>query len=199
MSLLYFYPNRPTLIPPDPNNPLQPKPDYLNSLERSGKYVGEQKWNGDNVQIYTDDLSFWNRTGGRLKYKPPATMIEELKAFPKGCILNAELMHNHTITVKNLLIVHCLMAHKGKPLLGYTWGQAREILEGWKYGEHVKLSPIWKTGFWDLFQKADGKIIEGIVLKDPTGLLRFSTTPLPNDGSVSWMLKVRKTSKKYAY
>ena len=48
MKLLYWYPNRPLLIPPDPLDPLNPKPDYLNSLEASGKYVAEQKWNGDN-------------------------------------------------------------------------------------------------------------------------------------------------------
>ena len=53
MYPLYYYPNRPTLIPPDPLNPMNPASDYLNSLELSGKYVSEVKANGDNTLIYT--------------------------------------------------------------------------------------------------------------------------------------------------
>jgi hypothetical protein len=88
------------------------------------------------------------------------------------------------------------MAHEGKPLIGSTWGDSRKILETFTYGSHVVLSNIWKKGFWDLWNKADGSIIEGIILKDPKGVLKFSTSPV-ND--VSWMLKIRKPSKKYSY
>jgi hypothetical protein len=196
MSLLYYYPNRPILIPPDPENPLNPKPDYINSLEKSGQYVAEQKWNGDNCLIYTDDLSFWNREGGRLKYQPTPEVIEELGAFPKGCILNSELVHNHTITIKNFILVHCLMAYEGQPIIGSTWGESRKILETFTYGKHVVLSNLWKKGFWKLWSSSDGTIIEGIILKDPKGVLKFSTSPLKD---VSWMMKIRKPSKKYPY
>ena len=199
MSLLYYFPNRPVLIPPDPVDPLHPEPNYINSLQASGKFVGEQKFNGDNVQIYTDDFSIWNRKKERHNYRLPEATKKELKQFPKGCLLNAELMNNHTKTVKDLLILHCVMAWKGKPLLGKTWGDSRDILEGlaWlpqselgqtNYGCHLLLSRTWTTGFWDLFKKADGKIIEGIVLKNPAGKLVHSTTPIDD---VPWMKKIR--------
>jgi hypothetical protein len=60
----------------------------------------------------------------------------------------------------------------------------------------VKLSEVWTCGFWDLYGRADGAIVEGIVLKDPRGVLKFSTTPLAD---VSFMRKVRKPCKKYSF
>jgi len=190
MKLLYWYPNRPLLIPPDPLDPLNPKPDYLNSLEASGKYVAEQKWNGDNCLLYTDDLTFWNRHHKQLKYVPSPQVLKEVRMFPRGCIVNLELVHNKTITIKHKLVVHSLLAYKGKPLLGKTWGDARHLLETeFQFGEQVILSPLWRTGFWELFQAADGKTIEGIILKNPSGRLVFSTTALDH---VSYMMKVRK-------
>lgn len=194
--MLYYYPNRPSLLPPDPDNPLNPKPNFINDLEKSGNYIAEQKWNGDNILIYTDTMEFWNRHKSKHKYIPPSEMIKELKKFPKGSIINAELVNYRTKNIKNLLIVHSLLAWKGKLLFGKTWGDARSILENQIYGDHIILSPIWKKGFWDLFQKADGKVIEGIVLKNPTGKIILSTSLLKD---VSYMYKIRKPCKKYSF
>jgi hypothetical protein len=92
------------------------------------------------------------------------------------------------------------MAWDGKYLIGKSWGDSRAILEkcveDGLSGPHVKISPVWRSGFWNLFQDADGAIIEGIILKDPTGKLVFSATP-PRD--VPWMLKIRKPCKKYNF
>jgi len=193
----YYYPNRPILIPPDPKNPMTPSPEFLTGLERSGKYIAEQKWNGDNAMIFTDTMELWNRERSRLKYRPTNKVLEELEQLPKRSLINAELVHNHTKTVKDTLIVHCIMAYEGEPLLGKTWGDSRKLLETFKYGgEHVRLSPVWKTGFFDLWNQADGEVIEGIVLKDPSGLLKFSMVPIAD---VSWMRKVRKPCKKYSF
>lgn len=201
MYPIYYYPNRPILIPPDPLNPTDPSSDYLDSLENSGKYAAEQKFNEDNCQIYTDEFMppvFWNRTHARLGYRPIPQILEELKIFPPNSVINAELMHNHTKTVKNKLIVHCVMVWKNKPLLGKTWGDSRKILEDldWRMNDHVILSKIQYNEFWELFQKADGNVTEGIILKDPLGKLLYSTTPINN---VSWMLKIRKPCKKYSF
>lgn len=205
---MFFFPNRPTLIPPDPVSPTNPSPDYITRLEQTGKYIGEYKWNGDNTEIKTDDMSFWNRDGTRLSYQPTPEIIEELSRFPEGCTLNAETMHRHTKNVKNLIILHSILVWKGKPLIGKSWGDARKILEDQglpqtkgtllSYPNHVVTAQIHKKGFWDMFQNArqTDENIEGIVLKDPKGLLVFSTTPL-ND--VPWMLKIRKPSKKYQF
>lgn len=195
-SLTYYYPNRPILIPPDPKNPMEPKSDYLDGLEKSGRYIAEKKWNGDNTQIYTDSLELWNRTRSRLKYNPTSLVREELEQFPKGCVINAELVHNHTKTVKDTIIVHCIMVYKGEPLLGKTWADSRAILEEFKYGKHVQLSELHTSGFFDLWCQADGEVVEGIILKDPSGLLQFSMVPISN---VPWMLKVRKPCKKYSF
>jgi ATP-dependent DNA ligase len=198
MSLLFYYPNRPTLVPPDPAHPLNPNPDYINSLENSKRYVAEIKWNGDNTSLYTDDMRFMNRQNETLRnYVPSLEIKEELLKFPLGCIVNLELVHYHTKTVKDLLVCHCVMAWKGKPLFGKSWGDSRKILENeFEFGQHVVLSKVWKKGFWKLFKETDGEIHEGIILKDPSGKLVFSTNPIPN---VSWMLKIRKRCKKYPY
>jgi hypothetical protein len=194
--LLFYYPNRPTLIPPDPLNPLNPRRDYMDGLERSGKYIAELKGNGDNCSLYTDTMTFMSRHKTVLKYHPTEEVREELSRLPKGCVVNLELMHNRTKTVKNRLMVHCLMVYKGEPLYGKTWGDSRKILEDFQYGNHLVLSQVWKTGFFDLWKGTDGDIIEGIILKDPKGKLVYSTSPI-ND--VNWMMKIRKPSKKYSF
>jgi hypothetical protein len=70
------------------------------------------------------------------------------------------------------------------------------MLEDFQYGNHLVLSQVWREGFWNLWKGTDGEIIEGIILKDPTGKLVFSTTFID---SVPWMLKIRKPSKKYSF
>lgn len=196
---MFFYPNRPTLIPPDPKNPLKPKPAYLNSLEATGLYVCEHKWNGDNVVITTGpNPVFRNRRGEPFRYRPTAEVLKELRLWPPKCDLNAELVHYHTKSTKNLIIVHSVLVWKGKPLYGKTWGDARQLLEANQdlFGTHVRLSTVWKDHFWDHFQEADGETIEGIVLKNPKGKLVLSASLIPD---VPWMLKVRKPSKKYSF
>jgi hypothetical protein len=88
------------------------------------------------------------------------------------------------------------MAWKGLPMIGKTWGDSRKILETLTYGKHIVLSEIFRTGFWTQWQKTDGELIEGIILKDPSGKLKFSTTPIEN---VPWMMKIRKPCKKYQF
>ena len=194
---IFFYPNRPTLIPPDPQNPLRPAPDYINGLEKSGTYLAERKYNGDNCYIYSP-TEFWNRHKARHRYQPTPEVLEELKALPKHAHYNVELVNFRTKKTKNLIVVHCIMVWKGQPLLGKTWGDSRKILEDIipSSNQHVILSPVFKTGFWNLYQEADGEEIEGIILKNPKGKLVFSTTQIKE---VPWMLKIRKPSKKYQF
>ena len=196
---VYWYPNRPTLMPADPANIFNPGRAYLDELEASGQYIAEFKWNGDNTLIYTDTDTWWNRHQKHLNYRPsPEVMYEMHKIFPAGCIVNAETVNRCTKNIKDKIIVHCLMAHKGQLLLGKTWGDSRKILEGLNFsGAHVLLSEIRVSGFWAMFQEAwqAGPELEGIILKNPKGKLVFATRPI-ND--VSWMMKIRKPSKKYA-
>jgi hypothetical protein len=206
----FFYPNRPTLVPPDPKNPLNPTSDYIDSLEAQDKYIGQYKWNGDNTTVYTDNLAFYNRQGEPLHYKPHPALLEELSLFPKGCILNGELMHRHTKKTKDLLILHCVMAWSGRPLMGKVWADSRKILEdpvlglpqtkgtSLEYDSHLVLASSYGSGFWGMFQEALAcdDSIEGIVLKNPKGKLVFSVNKISD---VPWMIKIRKPSKKYSF
>jgi hypothetical protein len=186
---LYYYPNRPILIPPDKAR--------INAYESSGQYIGELKWNGDNTLLDTNKpLEFWNRHKERHRFIPNEIMREELSKWPKDMVINAELMHYRTWEIKNVLIVHCVMVWKGKPLIGKTWGDSRKILDDMPSATCVKVSEIFQTGFWDKFQATDGVTIEGIILKNPTGKLVFSTTPIPD---TSFMFKIRKPNKKYPF
>jgi len=187
--LIYFYPNRPVLIPPDKT--------YIDNLESSGLWIAERKWNGDNVLIDTNTMEFWNRRKERHRFIPNDVMKDTLNKWPKNAMVNAELMYYRTKEIKNIIHVHCVMVWNGQPLIGKTWGDSRKIIEDHiGMGPTVKASEIFKSGFWDLFQAADGTIIEGIILKQPAGKLVFSTTPI-ND--VGWMYKVRKPCKKYHF
>ena len=182
---------------------MDPHPDYLNDLEASGKYVAEHKWNGDNTLIHTDTMTFWNRHHEKLHYTPSPAVMEELQRWKDiggDAIINCETMHRHTTDIKDTLIVHCIMAWKGEYLIGKTWGDSRAILDECiglgLDGQHIQISKVWSTGFWSLFVETDGKVIEGIVLKNPAGKLVYSTIKL---NAVPWMLKVRKPCKKYSF
>lgn len=196
--MLYLYPNRPVLLPPDPKSPLDPGREFIDSLEASGKYVAGKKFNGDNVLINTDQPDvFWNRKKERLKrYKPIPEMVAELKKWPASSLINAELMHLHGTLLKDTIIVHCIYVWKGHMLVGKTWQDSRDILETMQSGTHVQIETIHSSGFWDLFQAADGKNVEGIVLKEPAGKLVISTMPIPD---VPWMKKIRKPNKMYNF
>jgi len=197
---VYWYPNRPKLMPADPKNIFNPGRAYIDHLEASGTYVAEFKWNGDNTLIYTDTDTWWNRHQAHLNYRPSPEVLDEMhKVFPAGCIVNAETVNRCTKNIKDKIVVHCLMAYKGQLLLGKTWGDSRKILEDLDFSgcSHVELSQTHKSGFWDLFQFAwhAGPELEGIILKNPKGKLVFATKPLSD---CSYMLKIRKPSKKYA-
>lgn len=186
--MIYYFPNRPILIPPDK--------DHLDKLEASGRFIAEKKWNGDNILIDTDAMQVWNRKKERHRFVPSPAMQEELNQWPKGMVINAELMQYRTKEIKDIIIIHCVMVWKGKPLIGKTWGDSRKILKQMPDGEHAQISQVYESGFWDLFQTADGVTIEGIILKQPAGKLVFSTTPIQD---VSWMYKIRKPCKKYQF
>lgn len=186
MSILYYYPNRPQLKPPDKA--------WMDEKEKSGEYIAEKKWNGDNVLIYTDTMEIWNRHKARHRFVPSPAMQDELKKWPKRSLINAELMNYRTKAIKDILIVHCIMAWKGKLFTGKTWGDSRKILDDQPSGAHVQVSQIYKAGFWNLFQEADGETIEGIIIKKLAGKLIFSCTSIDD---VSYQFKIRKPCKKY--
>ena len=206
LTSLYYYPNRPSLVSADPDNPLHPKPDYINSLEKQGRYIAEQKYNGDNCQLYVKggrEYEFWNRHKTLLKYQPSQDVLNELEQLPEYSIINVELIHSKTKAFKHILIAHCIMVWDGQLLSGKTWSDSRQILQTIKSGNHLYVSDVYQSGFWDLFKQADGSVIEGIILKDPEGKLVYSTTPIKD---VSWMMKIRVpsmrddgTMKKYAF
>ena len=218
VHIIYYYPNRPKLIPADSLNPMNPSSAVLDALEASGKYVAEQKWNGDNCYVYKDGagkIELWNRHKARLQRTLSEGMREELKALKNNSILNAEYIGGKTINVKGLLIAHCIMMWDGSILLGKTWGDSRSILtSNFQSGEHLVVSALFREGFWKLFQTRKGLIhavngellrtvedkdsvlIEGVVLKDPTGKLVFSTKPVAD---VPFMLKIRHPSGRHNF
>lgn len=116
-----------------------------------------------------EQLWNWHKTCRR--YVPSA----DLNRFPKGVILNVELVDYWTRTVKGLVIIYSNL-----PLIGGTWGALRNLLESFYHGDHVKLSKIFKADFWEHFQEADSNIIEGIIFKEVGRKLVFSTLPIKN-------------------
>lgn len=189
--MIYYYPNRPLLY--------TPKKDTVDNLENNG-YIAELKWNGDNLILDTSTGTIWNRFKKKYnRYRPSPQVLKEAKIFPKDSLINFELMHFHTPDIKDRWIVHCVMAWKGEYLIGESWAKSRQLLaeilpepsDLQNIKEHVVLSPIYHEGFWDILTQADGKVIEGIVCKDPAGKLVFNTTKSIN---VPWMIKFRESS-----
>jgi ATP-dependent DNA ligase len=127
---------------------------------------------------------------------------------PKGnfTVYNAEVIHQKTRTIKDVLYVFDVLVWDGYNLIGNTYGQRYSIFEKFISqtlepdrtpipGSVMRARNIpanrWNDS-WESVQDIDW--IEGLVLKRTGGVsvLRYGTSEVNNDG---FMLRVRKPSK----
>jgi len=193
--MLYYFPNRPLLT-------------TLES-EQAAKIAGNPRWdyevkkNGDRLvlQKTAGSFVFKNRHKTVLRYVPPKDVLVQLDrlGLPDETHIDAELINNHTKTVKNIIYVYDIYLLNGKTLAG-TLEERRAILRGYFKDRmpNVFLAEVFAastlfSAWKEITSKGEN---EGVVLKNKDGKLSYN--PIKSD-DVWWQVKIRKPSGSYAY
>jgi ATP-dependent DNA ligase len=191
--MIYWYPNRPILIPPSEI-----------SRYEGGNWTAEIKMDGSRLVLQRLEDGKWrfmNRHKEVMSYHPIPEVMEELEALgvPPGSQLDGEMMHAKTKNVKNRLVMYDIYLWGGKKQRG-TLDERREMLSGIIDGkgfEKIVRSKVHFSGFEDLFREVIGcREHEGIVLKDRTGRIKFNPAKSPD---VPWQIKARRPHKNYEF
>jgi ATP-dependent DNA ligase len=194
--MIYWYPNRPILLPKTAHEfgQLSDSPDWTAEIKMDGNRLVLRK-------LENGKWEFMNRHKKPMSYTPSPEVMAELNALnvePKTQ-LDGELMHTRTKNVKHQIVFYDVYVLNGEKQRG-TLRERREILRDLLDGKgfnHLVQSEVYYTNFKDLFDKViTCREHEGLVLKDVNGKIKFS--PVKSD-DVAWQYKVRRPHKNYKF
>ena len=206
--------------PPRPEGSADPK-----TLDKYPGWWAQRKFNGTRSLVFIDpegDIHLRTRHREEHKaYQRTEAMETALKSLLGPCfesgkwqVFDAELMHSKTSGVKDRIVLFDILVHNGSYLTGTTVRERYETLTGGlghpetsetetgrsialKVNEHVWFAEIFEDAFADRFAElADMDEIEGLVLKDPSGVLKPGVTEKNNS---EWLIRVRKPHKNYRH
>lgn len=187
------------IFPPRPENAINPL--MIPFYEKRGWWADIKK-NGTCTVIDVQDdgaVEWWTRHGERHRqWTPTAELTAFFQNFP-GSTIVGELLHNKGPSVKNTIYVFDIIRHDGNSLIGTTFRHRREKV----LPEIAKVVPlhgnVWiaKTHTRDLlglFKGLHDPLDEGVVLKNPDGILEPCWSKTNNNG---WQVKSRRPHKNY--
>lgn len=203
------------LYPPRPGTSVQP-----NTLAGYPGWWAQRKYNGTRTMVYLSpegDLALYSRHREPLKTYScsPALRsgLSQIQSSSGWTVLDGELLHSKTKGLKDRLVVFDLLVHEGKYLLGSTYKKRYEILatslkSPTQLEQHsgrglalqtslcvsLWLAPILPVTQESYSELLDLDEIEGLVLKNPGGVLLPGTRP---DNNGDWLIRVRKPHKNY--
>lgn len=210
LTFRYIYPPRPAgAIPP-------------HHVDRYPGWIAQYKFNGTrNVVFMFPDghIEMFNRHKQWNKaYKPTEDMVLAFHALnlPKGKfhVFDGELMHSKTRGIKDRFILFDILVFNGEYLLGTRYIDRYRMLEAllgtptefeaetgnkiaYRVNNNIWFSKIYTKDLKERFKKLiHMDEVEGLVLKDPNGRLTFG---LQEENNGSWMIRVRKPHKNYAF
>lgn len=121
----------------------------------------------------------------------------------------AELMNNKIPGIKDTNYIHDILVDNGNMLTGTTFGFRQNLLKSlfddmiqeeqvshYVLDNHTWLAKNYTLDFSNLFESLDKPEYEGLVLKNPKGILSHCYKPTDNSG---WQVKVRHPSKNYGF
>jgi len=205
------------VYPPRPSGSISPK-----GLNGFPGWWGQYKFNGTNtlVVVHPDgEIEFYTRHRELHKaYKLTDEMRKSVAslALPSGKfhLLNGELMHSKTRAIKDRLVLFDVLVYNGRYLTGTTYRDRywllHDLCRGPKNyetetGRELALrvhTNLWLVESFDadfperFGENIDLDEIEGLVLKDPNGLLEFGTR---EDNNSRWLVRCRKPHENYQF
>jgi hypothetical protein len=199
-------------IPPGPGGVRQ-------AWEKLPDVIAQFKLNGTRNMFYIfpdGRVECWGRDREKQKlYTLTPKMAEQIRSLGltagKFHVIDGELLHSKTKTVKDVSYVFDILVHDGVYLLGLTYRERYEILHRLIKGRYfpqdfspkegemylAENHPVEKWGWmWEMALRVD--YCEGIFMKrlDVTSSLEVGYQVLNNSGA---MCRVRKPHKNYRY
>ncbi|MCK9597341.1 hypothetical protein M0R19_09225 [Candidatus Pacearchaeota archaeon] len=202
--MLYFYPNKPLLVPIESSviDEKSVDPDYWAEIKKNGSRLALRKEKDEALKYKSyQGYVFYNGHKKRpLAYEPSPELIEELSyiKIPEGTHIDAELLHQKTKKIKHLIYVYDIYWYKGKQVHEALEIRRRMIEDIFKdHYKHFVLSKIYCTDFRKLFYKViTEEENEGLVLKSKEGTIVWDANSSPD---VWWQIKVRKPNNNYHF
>ena len=160
------------------------------------------------IRVSPGRIQMMNRHQQPLHWTMPRDVAEFLHDhLTHTTTLVAELMHHKTVPTKNTLYLFDVLVSGGEYLLGTTYASRYDALlrmfpSPAETPTHRVLHPrVWlapsiRSGFVDYFNRLRTPDDEGIVRKDPPGVLRDCENPRANS---YWQVKCRRQTRGYAY
>jgi len=165
----------------------------LSLFERDG-WVAQMKLNGSRCLVLRRDdstVEFWSRHGYPFRrFRPTDRMLTVLRTLPTGTVLDGELLHFRTKTVKHKLAVFDILALRGELLLTVPqherWAILADLIrpssrvvnnraDVYRLLWYTDVRRAWKRA---LSERED--VVEGIVIKSMTARLRVGLKSAPN-------------------
>lgn len=199
--MLYYFPNRPFLLPPDDPKIIEYSNDsnYHGEIKKNGNRLVLQKAQSKHLKF--EGFTFFNRQKEVMKYQPCPELLDELQSLkiPSESQLDGELMHFKTKDVKHTIFFYDVYVLDGQKIR-VSLEERRQILYnlfGKREFKHIIISEIYPDNFLDVFNNVIGeRENEGLVIKDKRGKLVFN--PIKSV-DVSWQTKIRRPEKNYRY
>lgn len=194
--MLYYYPNRPLLLPPDH--------EKVDQFSNDVNWDAEIKLNGDRLVLrkINKQFEFWNRDKRIFKrYEPPASLIDELQQLqlPDNTQLDGELMHFKIRSIKNKIFFYDIYIVDNQKIMS-NLEERRQILHNFwnkRKFQHLHISSVYDTGFKKIFLEVIKKEEnEGLVMKDKRGKIVWNVVKSPD---VPWQVKIRRPHKNYQF
>ena len=194
------------LFPPRPDNPVPV--GQLEFYENRGWWAQSKK-NGTCalITVTPGSIQMMNRHHQPLKWTMPRGVAEFLHDhLNQTTVFAAELLHHKTVATKNTLYLFDVLVARGEYLLGTNYAFRYDALVNLFPHSvpgitHNLLNPrVWMARcigdhFLDYFNGLAGDD-EGIVLKDPMGILRDCSKASSNG---YWQVKCRRQTKNYSF
>lgn len=193
--MIFYFPNRPNLIPPD-----SPEVDKLDASE---DWDAEIKKNGSRLSLHYDPLPkyksfsnflFWERHKKILTYEPSKEVLDELRSLelPFNTHIDAELLHNKVKGIRHQIYVYDIYQYGGMLMmdeLRFRRERLENIFNGRKF-EHLSLAIRYQHGFRELFYNViKNEADEGLVMKNIHGKIVWNAKVSPD---VWWQIKIRR-------
>lgn len=196
------------ILPPRPTTSIPAS--NLGYYEKK-KQIAQIKMNGTNNVIYVaPDRSLIALNRHKEKHKAWRFTKQSGKVFVgipgnKWFVFNSELMHSKTPNMKDTNFIFDVFVFNGQYLLGETYRTRYNMLFDllsdqitgeefgyWQLGNNALLAKNITNGFGKVFDRLDRPEFEGLIIKDPEGVLTINSAS-------DWLIRCRKRHANYPY
>lgn len=197
------------LWPPRPEKAVAK--DLIPMYQRRG-WIAQKKKNGTNTPIFTNGQEVIFKTRHNADHKLWSPKQQHIEFFKQQSNNNwnvycGELLHHKTPHIKDQLYLFDMIVCDGVHLIGMPFADRYNLLANkWKIiDEHsdalvvsscVSVAKCFDSSLLDIYEQQLNKEDEGLVLKNPRGILSTCLQPKKNGG---WQVKARIVHQNYGF